>query len=894
MAADPPPPRTRSARLTLVSLLLIPLLSLAALWGFTASITLGNVIRDQNYNKVVNAIAPSISPLGQTLQAELQTTLVWLGTGRRSAQAQAQMQAVRNATDKYAPAASAAVRSVRGLLTTPEKVWLDAFLADLAGLGKIRAAVDSGADSQVAAYNAYNAINTAELGYFHNSTPPGDPVLSLMTQAALAESQAQNSTSGAVGLIEGALAARGMMPPAQRVLFAQVVGQQNLALNDTFTLAGPALTVMFDKMFNTPAYHRLQTIESQVEASPDNRPIPVNPAEFQADAQTVRTSVETVGLGLAGVLASEAAHLKDSLLTQLYLAAGLGLAAVAASVFVMVRFGRRLRSELTSLYEGARQMADEQLPRLVDRLRRGEDVDVQAESPPLKAGRITEIANVAQAFSTVQRTAVEAAVGQAGLRKGVNQVFVNLSLRNQSLLHRQLGMLDMMERATSDPAVLADLFRLDHLTTRMRRHAEGLLILAGSTPGRGWRDPVPVVDVLQAAIAEVEDYVRVDVITESADAVVGTAVNDIIHLIAELVENATAFSPPNTRVEISGDAVAHGFAVEIEDRGLGMAPEAMAAINERLASPPEFDLANSEQLGLFVAGQLATRHGIKVSLRPSPYGGTTAIVVLPRDIMVPEHEAGSWFGPGGTGELPAAAGNGSAYEPGPAWDRDRGSAFGMTGRHRLAPAGSPGDSPPALDPPGRPAPRPASAGSPMAAAAAAGWAIGSAVPAGIGEPAGSPGEPGTGSIEVARSATSGPGPAGTAPAASARAAGPAGTPGTTGTTGTPGMAGAAGTAGAAGAAGTAGASYLGLPRRVRQASLAPQLRGQPGAEPPGLGRSRQAAGPAQRSPEQTSSRLSALQQGWLRGRLDDLDDAGLDILGERPGPGEAESNDREV
>ena len=162
-----------------------------------------------------------------------------------------------------------------------------------------------------------------------------------------------------------------------------------------------------------------------------------------------------------------------------------------------MRFGRRLRVELTSLYDSARQMADERLPRLVERLRRGDDVDVEAESPPLTAGRITEIADVARAFSTVQRTAVEAAVGQASLRKGVNQVFVNLSLRNQSLLHRQLGMLDTMERATSDPVVLADLFRLDHLTTRMRRHAEGLLILAGTTPGRGWRDPVPAADVLQ-------------------------------------------------------------------------------------------------------------------------------------------------------------------------------------------------------------------------------------------------------------------------------------------------------------------------------------------------------------------------------------------------------------
>jgi len=479
-------------------------------------------------------------------------------------------------------------------------------------------------------------------------------------------------------------------------------------------------------------------------------------------------------------------------------------------------------------------MANERLPRLVERLRGGEDVDVQAESPPMKAGRITEIANVAQAFSTVQRTAVEAAVGQASLRKGVNQVFVNLSLRNQSLLHRQLGMLDTMERATSDPALLGDLFGLDHLTTRMRRYAESLLILAGATPGRGWRDPVPVVDVLQAAVAEVEDYVRVDVITESADAVAGTAVNDVIHLFAELVENATAFSPPNTRVTISGSVVGHGFAVEIEDRGLGIAPDAMAAINEQLAMPPEFDLASSDQLGLFVTGNLAARHGIRVTLRMSPYRGTTAIVLLPWEIIVPEHEADAWFRPGGIGVLSTAATN-----------RERRPALGMTGRHRL--------EPPPEDQPGRSASSPAQAqpGLPMAVAAA--WAIGSAEP-----------EVG-GSIGVSWST----GVAGSAP----------GRP-TNGTAG--------------------GGTYLGLPRRVRQASLAPQLRGPLGAElATSVLHSPEAAESSARSPEQASSRLSALQDGWMRGRLDDLDNpvadpSGPDLGSPPEGVSGGPPDDREV
>ena len=861
MAVHPPPSRTTSARLTLISLLLIPLLSLAALWGFTASITLGNVIRDQHYDTIVNAIAPSITALGQTLQAERAVTLVWLGTDRQSAQARAELLAARSGTDKYAPAARSAVTSVRGLLTAPEKTWLDTFVADLASLSRIRAAVDSGADSPVAAFNAYNAISTAEYAYFHNSTPPGDPELSLMTQASIAEARAQDSSEGAIALIEGTLAARGLMTPPQRALFAEVVGQQNLELGDTFSMANPALTALFGRIFDSPAYHQLVATENQVEASPANRPIPVNPATFQATVQAIQAGTQANGAQVGVVLAAQASNLKDSLVTELVLAGGLGLVAVLASVFVAVRFGRRLRVELTNLFDSARQMANERLPRLVERLRRGEDVDVQAESPPLKAGRITEIANVAQAFSTVQRTAVEAAVGQARLRKGVNQVFVNLSLRNQSLLHRQLAMLDGMERATSDPAALADLFRLDHLTTRMRRHAEGLLILSGATPGRGWRDPVPVVDVLHAAIAEIEDYVRVDVISESSDAVAGTAVNDVIHLIAELIENATAFSPPNTRVDIRGDAVAHGFALEIEDRGLGLPAEEIASINERLASPPEFDLANSDQLGLFVAGQLAARHGIRVSLRPSPFGGTTAIVLLPREIIVPEHETGAWFGPGGAGELPSTAANGSAREAGPGGNRDRGSAFGLTGRHHL------GSSPSS--------PEDGWAEPPLAVTAARPLALPSPAPPVQDRPAwGQPGpaQAPTGSL-----------PAGADPSGPGQA-----------TNSTAGR-----------------GTYLGLPRRVRQASLAPQLSGQLGSEP--AAPPREAAEPWARSPEETSSVMSALQDGWQRGRRDELDypDGGLDYpdggldLGEWPGgtsagwPGgaagsAAESDNREV
>jgi signal transduction histidine kinase len=670
--------RTRSARRTLVSLLLIPLVSLTALWGFAASITLANVIRDDHYNTIDNTIAPSVIGLEETLAAERGLTFAWLNDSRRSPQLRAQLLAARPATDKVAVEFRASTALVRGLLSPTALAQQSTLLTALAGLPRLRAAVDSGTVDPATAFAAYDTIGSDLEEYLPDTQSPyvADPDLTQMTQSAVAVGRAEDYTNAAISLIQGALAARGQLSQPERTLLAQVVAVQNLDIADTFALATPAESALFARIFDTQAFRQLAAAENLIVSSPADRPVPVGAAAFQATSKAVGAAIVSTEAPTGELLGVKAAQLSDSLRTELYLAAGLGLLAVAASVFVAVRFGRRLRGELTGLFDSARQMADERLPRLVARLRGGEDVDVLAESPPLRSGRITEIASVARAFTAVQHTAVEAAVGQARLRKGVNQVFVSLSLRSQSLLHRQLTMLDDMERATSDPVALADLFRLDHLTTRMRRHAEGLLILAGSTPGRGWRDPVPMADVLNAAVAEIEDYVRVDVITEATDAVAGTAVNDVIHLLAELAENATTFSPPNTRVEVRGDAVGNGFVVEIEDRGLGMPAEEIAALNERLARPPEFDLANSDQLGLFVAARLAQRHEIRISLRQSPFGGTTAIVLLPLTIMV--------------------SASGAAWEP----------AFGLTGRHgrsdaapELGSVPAPRPAPPVLDRP---------------------------------------------------------------------------------------------------------------------------------------------------------------------------------------------------
>jgi signal transduction histidine kinase len=221
-------------------------------------------------------------------------------------------------------------------------------------------------------------------------------------------------------------------------------------------------------------------------------------------------------------------------------------------------------------------------------------------------------------------------------RRFTADLLVNLARRNQSLLYRQLGLINQLEDQEQDPDALADLFRLDHLATRIRRNAESLLVLSGEEPPRTWGRPVPLVDVVRAAIAETEDLDRVVFAVDEGLAVYGNAVADLTHLVAELVENAVHFSPPEANVIIRTRPnlqSAGAFVLTVEDWGLGMRPEDLAAANDLLATPSEVDLSVSRRLGLHVVARLAQRHGIAVSLTPTPGCGVTAAVALPPSLF---------------------------------------------------------------------------------------------------------------------------------------------------------------------------------------------------------------------------------------------------------------------
>ena len=560
--------------------------------------------------------------------------------------------------------------------------------------------------------------------------------------------------------------------------------------------------------------------------------------------ETVSSGLSLAGEQAANELTIRAQPVANATYLRLILAGGLGLLAIILSVIMSVWIGHGLVRQLAGLRQSALELANERLPRLVQRLRAGQDVDLAAEAPQLESSS-DEIGQVREAFNAVQRTAVEAAFDEARVRRGISDVFRNLARRSQSLLHRQLALLDAMERRATEPGELEDLFRIDHLTTRMRRHSEGLIILSGESPGRGWRNPVPLSDVLRAAVAEVEDYTRIRVTTGTPAALVGSAVADVIHLIAELAENAAIFSPPNTPVRLHGDIVGRGFAIDIEDRGLGIPDDKLDEINHNLAHPAPFDLSGSDQLGLFIAGQLARRHKIQVSLRPSPYGGTTAIVLIPQALVVDETSFD--LEPGSASDRAmrltgrhAALQQGAGPEP---TALTRASALSSSADQRPEPADPP---PPELADPPPPDqtvdPAPARAADRRADAAP--------------EPAFDPWVIPPGRVHATSAPAAGPdsefgwlsstdpvmGPAGS------HAFGPdqlldedddaaAMDPRVT----------------------TTELTDLGLPVRVRQASLAPQLRNRGGFAAPGNG-------PSGPSPEAARSTVSALQRGWERGR----------------------------
>ncbi|WP_406342269.1 nitrate- and nitrite sensing domain-containing protein [Streptomyces sp. NBC_00648] len=395
--------------------------------------------------------------------------------------------------------------------------------------------------------------------------------------------------------------------------------------------------------------------------------------------------MKTIEQTLLGEMEQKARELRDQSQRDAILNGALILIVLGVSLVGAFVVARSMIRSLRRLQDTATRVAQDRLPELVKQLSESDPQDVDTSVESVGVHSRDEIGQVAAAFDDVHREAVRLAAEQALLRGNVNAMFTNLSRRSQGLIQRQLSLISELESREADPDQLSSLFKLDHLATRMRRNGENLLVLAGEEPGRRWTRPVPLVDVLRAAASEVEQYERIELAAVPATDVAGRVVNDLVHLLAELLENATSFSSPQTKVRVTGHALPDGrVLVEIHDTGIGLSPEDLAAINERLASPPTVDVSVSRRMGLFVVGRLSLRHGIRIQLRPSDSGGTTALVMLPVDVAQGGKKApGKPGGPQTQGPAGPGAGR-PGVTPGP------GARAGLAGALGSGPAGGPG------------------------------------------------------------------------------------------------------------------------------------------------------------------------------------------------------------
>ncbi|WP_327405938.1 ATP-binding protein [Streptomyces sp. NBC_01288] len=341
------------------------------------------------------------------------------------------------------------------------------------------------------------------------------------------------------------------------------------------------------------------------------------------------------------VLRTQSGFADGTTWTVLAVAAVLG----CGILFTGVRLGRSEAAGISQQYASLRRTVatgQADLQDVLQRLERGEPVEQVpfTHQPPSQTdplGRLTYDVGVGlwQARTVVAQTAQLARASAPDSEERV-EVFVNLARRLQSLVHRAINMLDQLENEVEDPELLKGLFHVDHLATRIRRHAENVAVLGGSVSRRQWTRPVTLTEVLRSSIAEVEHYSRVKLVPPIEGTLRGHAVADVIHLLAELVENATTFSEPQTQVLMRAQRVTAGLAVEVEDRGLGMPTQEQARINTLLAEPDRIDISKllaDGRIGLYVVSALARRHGIAVRLQSNIYGGIQAILVIPRGLM---------------------------------------------------------------------------------------------------------------------------------------------------------------------------------------------------------------------------------------------------------------------
>ncbi|WP_371499352.1 nitrate- and nitrite sensing domain-containing protein [Kitasatospora sp. NBC_00374] len=680
-------------RTRLIALLLLPVMVALVLGGLRVQTSLENS-RQLAQMKDLADLARKATALANALQTERDVSAGPL-TAKLGDATDPDVVEARKTSDALSKAFNASADKFDELDLAGGKTLLLQVRKDLNQLTAARTSAYRSADNIQATITSYDVMIKdlidiiQDLAITSNSTE-----LIKITRALRQFSLAKESTSMQRALISAALARPGQpdLSTSDETFGIRLQGGEDNALANFTAIYGEG----------EARAKRAQMSYNQLIADSDRftkavlNPNGIQQAESRTykdwyDAASAKITAEkNIETSLVEDLDGKAQALQSDADTEALVNAALVAIVLIVAIAGAALMARSMVRSLTRLQTAAEDVAERRLPELVKTLSESDPQDVDVTVEPVGVDSADEIGHVAHAFDMVHREAVRLAAEQALLRGNINAMFTNLSRRSQGLIQRQLSLISELESREADPDQLASLFKLDHLATRMRRNGENLLVLAGEDPGRRWTRPVPLVDVLRAAASEVEQYERIELAAVPSTEVAGRVVNDLVHLLAELLENATSFSSPQTRVRVTGHALPDGrVLVEIHDTGIGLSPDDLADINERLASPPVVDVSVSRRMGLFVVGRLSLRHGIRIQLRPSDSGGTTALVMLPIDVTnSADRRGGRPGGPAGPGGKPQRGAG-----PTPRQQGRPGAAEALAGRQTAALGQGPGSAP---------------------------------------------------------------------------------------------------------------------------------------------------------------------------------------------------------
>ncbi|MET8544347.1 nitrate- and nitrite sensing domain-containing protein [Kitasatospora sp. NPDC004799] len=658
----PKGPRRRprlSLRTALLVLAVVPSIALAVLWAVTSGQTVFDFQRQAAQGLLAQKAGQPSNIVYYNLQEERRLSAEALARpGSNADQLRRQRQSTDDAVRQFQTLSGETADSA------PEEVRTAVAEARQA-MGKLaeqRANVDRGSVDQQTVYAYYTDLIAVDLRLFtalsHVDTGEVTWISKTLVNAFWAKEMLAR---------EDALLARGWpagrLSTADHLAVQQAIGAQDHLLTvQVLPYIPEGEAAAWRDLMNSPAWQAKAAVEQQLTrptAAEANGTVRLPAAQDQwrqALDQLNPSLVKAIETRTSGIVEVGKGTILD-LLTRVVLTTVIGLITVVAVVIASWRLSRSLRRRIKDLHTQAEEMR-RTLPEVVDRLGRGEQVDVEAESRAITAGAhgdgTDELARLGQALDLARSAALEAAVGQAEQHRGFERLLQRIARRTQLLIGRQLRKLDELERRHDDPEVLEGLFDLDHLTARLRRYEENLVIMAGGQPQRRWRKPVPLLDVLRAAQGEVQDYRRIAIDIEGHPWLSERAVGPVAHVLAELMENATTFSKPPTPVEVRAAMVGRGLAIEIEDRGLGMDPEQYDAANELMSRPPRTDVlarADDIRLGFHVVSRLASLHGLRIEFRPSAFGGTRVVVLVPDELVI-EGDTGLPDGAGGTATEP--------------------------------------------------------------------------------------------------------------------------------------------------------------------------------------------------------------------------------------------------